>query len=61
MFGTFHRVSEAQLHRYLAEFDFRYNSREALGVNDTQRDDKALKGATGKRQTYRRDGEGAYA
>ncbi len=32
--GTYHHVSEAHLHRYLAEFDFRYNTRTALGVND---------------------------
>lgn len=61
MFGTFHSVSEAHLHRYLAEFDFRYNHRTALGVDDTARTDEALKGSTGKRLTYRRVGEGANA
>jgi len=35
--GTFHHVSEAHLHRYLAEFDFRYNTRTALGVTDVER------------------------
>jgi transposase-like protein len=61
VYGTFHHVSEAHLHRYLAEFDFRYNTRVALGVDDTQRTDEALKGSTGKRLTYRRTGQGANA
>jgi len=34
--GVYHHVSEAHLHRYLAEFDFRYNQRIALGVDDDQ-------------------------
>jgi transposase-like protein len=50
--GTFHHVSEAHLGRYLSEFDFRYSTRERLGVNDTQRASLALKGAKGKRLTY---------
>jgi hypothetical protein len=41
------------LHRYLAEFDFRYNNRVRLGVDDAQRTENALKGAVGKRLTYR--------
>lgn len=61
VYGAFHSVSEAHLHRYLAEFDFRYNTRSALGVNDTERTDLALKGSTGKRLTYRRTNEGAHA
>jgi hypothetical protein len=44
--------SEKHLHRYLAEFDFRYNNRSALGVEDPQRSDAALKGIVGKRLTY---------
>ncbi len=52
IYGVYHHVSEAHLHRYLAECDFRYNQRIALGVNDTQRTDQALKGSTGKRLTY---------
>jgi transposase-like protein len=52
--GTYHHVSEAHLHRYLGEFDFRYNQRVALGVNDDQRMAKAAKGIVGKRLTYRR-------
>ncbi|NUJ80966.1 IS1595 family transposase [Methylocystis sp. FS] len=50
--GTYHSVSEAHLHRYLAEFDFRYNNRTGLGVEDTERAAKALKGAEGKRLMY---------
>lgn len=54
--GVYHHVSEAHLHRYLSEFDFRYNQRSALGVNDDQRMTKAAKGIIGKRLTYRRTG-----
>ena len=39
MRGTYQHCKEKHLHRYLAEFDFRYNSRMALGVNDEQRAD----------------------
>lgn len=52
--GTYHHVSQQHLKRYLAEFDYRYNEREALGVNDAQRMEKSLKGIVGKRMTYRR-------
>jgi hypothetical protein len=51
--GTFHHVSQYHLKRYLGEFDFRYNERIALGVDDTERATKAIKGASGKRLTYR--------
>ncbi|WP_027055703.1 IS1595 family transposase [Mesorhizobium erdmanii] len=51
--GVYHSVSEAHLHRYLSEFDFRYNNRSGLGVEDAERAAKALKGAEGKRLTYR--------
>ncbi len=54
LIGTYHHVSEQHLQRYVSEFDFRYNNRTALGVNDTQRTDTALKGISGKRLTYRR-------
>jgi transposase-like protein len=50
--GTYHSISEAHLHRYLAEFDFRYSNRSKLGVEDTERTAKAIKGAEGKRLTY---------
>jgi hypothetical protein len=50
--GTFHHISEAHLHRYLAEFDFRYNNRSGLGVEDNERSEKAINGAAGKRLFY---------
>jgi len=52
VYGTFHHVSEAHLHRYLSEFDFRYSNREKLGVDDSRRAALALMGAKGKRLTY---------
>jgi len=52
--GTYHHVSQQHLKRYLAEFDFRYNERMALGVNDAARVMTAMKGIEGKRLTYRR-------
>jgi transposase-like protein len=61
VYGTFHSVSEAHLHRYLAEFDFRYNHREALGVCDTERAEALLKGTQGKRLMYRQPAEAAHA
>ena len=51
--GTYHHVSPQHLKRYLAEFDFRYNERMALGVSDEARTDKALRGIVGKRLMYR--------
>jgi transposase-like protein len=51
--GTYHHVSETHLHRYAAEFDFRYNRRSGLGIDDTSRADAAIKGIAGKRLTYR--------
>lgn len=59
LIGTYHHVSQQHLRRYLGEFDFRYNERIALGVNDDARRDKALAGIEGKRLTYRRTGDGA--
>ena len=50
--GCYFHVSEAHLHRYLAEFDFRYSHRERLGVDDLRRADRAVKGMKGKRLTY---------
>lgn len=52
MIGTYQRVSETHLPRYVAEFDFRQNTRERLGVNDVGRAQIALKGFKGKRLTY---------
>ena len=54
MRGTYQHCKEKHLHRYLAEFDFRYNNRSALGVEDTERAATAASGAKGKRLTYRR-------
>jgi transposase-like protein len=54
--GTYHHVSAGHLHRYLAEFDFRYNQRIANGVDDTERATKAIEAASGKRLTYRQAG-----
>src|SRR6185437_9041064 len=53
MKGVYQHCKEKHLHRYLAEYDFRYNNRIALGVNDTGRADAALRGIVGKRLTYR--------
>jgi transposase-like protein len=52
MKGVYQHCDERHLHRYLAEFDFRYNNRVALGVDDKTRARKALKGISGKRLTY---------
>lgn len=51
--GVYHHVSPKHLKRYLAEFDFRYNERAALNVNDDERARKAIEGVRGKRLTYR--------
>lgn len=53
MKGIYQHCGEKHLHRYLAEYDFRYNHRVALGVNDVARNDQALMGIVGKRLTYR--------
>jgi hypothetical protein len=55
--GTYHHVSPTHLKRYLAEFDFRYNERQALGINDLARAECALRGIIGKRLTYRDSSE----
>jgi len=54
MLGTYQHCGKDHLHRYLAEFDFRYNNRSALGVDDVQRTMNAMVGIEGKRLTYRR-------
>jgi hypothetical protein len=51
--GTYHHMSEAHLHRYTAEFDFRYSTRS---ISDGERAALALAGMEGKRLTYRRVG-----
>ena len=54
MKGTYQHCARRHLHRYCAEFDFRYSNRVALGVNDTDRAACILDGVKGKRLTYRR-------
>jgi len=61
MIGTYQHCGEAHLHRYLAEFDFRYNRRSKIGVEDTERHDMLLAIIGRKRLTYRRIGEAAHA
>jgi hypothetical protein len=56
MEGVYQHCGEAHLHRYLSEFEFRYNNRSALGIEDTERAAKAVKGAEGKRLTYHQTG-----
>jgi transposase-like protein len=56
MKGVYQHCGEQHLQRYLVEFDFRYSNRIALGVDDFARADLAVKGAAGKRLTYRRIG-----
>ncbi len=53
MKGVYQHCKEKHLHRYLAEFDFRYNNRTALGVDDISRTVAAVKGVEGKRLMYR--------
>ena len=52
MRGVYQHCKEVHLHRYLNEFDFRYNYREKNGYNDAMRADAILKGIQGKRLTY---------
>lgn len=56
MRGIYQHCQEKHLHRYLAEFDFRYSNRSALGVEDTERAELLLRGVVGKRLTYERSG-----
>jgi hypothetical protein len=54
MRGVYQHCKEKHMHRYLAEFDFRYNNRTALGVNDLMRAETLAAAIKGKRLTYRR-------
>ena len=54
---VFQHCGEQHLHRYLAEFEFRYNHRIALGYNDPDRSRMALHGIVGKRLTYQQSGQ----
>jgi transposase-like protein len=53
MKGVYQHCKEKHLHRYLAEFDFRYSNRVRLGIDDVERTARAVKGIVGKRLTYR--------
>src|SRR5271168_5605751 len=61
MKGVYQHCSEKHLHRYVAELDFRYNNRSAIGVEDAERANKALKGIEGRRLTYKISRQSASA
>ncbi len=61
MVGVYQHCGEAHLHRYLAEFDFRYNRRAALKISDAERAEDILRNARDKRLTYRRIGGANHA
>jgi transposase-like protein len=61
LIGTYQHVGERHLHRYVREFDFRYNHRIKLGFDDAMRTAALLKGISGKRLTYRRTDSSAQA
>jgi hypothetical protein len=52
MKGVYQHCAKEHLERYLAEYDFRYNTRSALGIEDQERTTIALRGIKGKRLTY---------
>jgi hypothetical protein len=58
VYGQFHNVSAAHLHRYLSEADFKYNTRH---VTDKERGEELLRGAKGKRLLYRQPHQAAHA
>ena len=53
MYGTHHAVSEKHLQRYINEQAFKWNNRTAIGIEDTDRANNAIKGAEGKPLMYR--------
>ncbi len=59
--GVYQHCSSQHLHRYMAEFDFRYSNRVAKGVNDVERTEAAVASIVGKRLTYQRANEARYA
>jgi transposase-like protein len=61
MRGVYQHCGEQHLHRYRAEFDFRYNTRIKLGYDDAARAEIALRSMEGKRLTYRRSGRAGHA
>lgn len=58
VYGSFHSISEAHMHRYLVEFDFRYSTRK---VSDVERAELLIKGAKGQRLMYRQPDQTAHA
>ena len=52
MKGVYQHCSEKHLHRYMAEYDFRYSNRVKLGCDDKERATRALLSVVGKRLTY---------
>jgi hypothetical protein len=56
MRGIYQHCDKKHLHRYMAEFDFRYSNRVGRGADDAERADRALKGIVGKRLAYRTTG-----
>jgi transposase-like protein len=61
MRGVYHHCGEHHLQSYLNEFDFRYSNRSGLGVDDTERTRRAIKGAEGKRLTYQQSSQARAA
>jgi hypothetical protein len=61
IYGVYHHVLEAHLHRYLAEFDFRYSNRVKLGIDDTERARRVIVGTGGKRLRYQRPASEAHS
>ena len=59
--GVYQHIDAKHFDRYLAEFDFRMNTRAKLGINDSQRTDIALQGVKGKRLTYETTEKGTQA
>jgi transposase-like protein len=58
MIGVYQHCGEKHLHRYLAEFDFRYSHRIKTGYDDDARAKQALLGVKGKRLTYETTAQG---
>jgi hypothetical protein len=61
MVRVYQHCSEKHLHRYVAEFDFRYSNRSKRGIEDVSRAVKIVQGAKGKRLVYRRPNESPIA
>lgn len=53
LMGSYHHVSKKHLKRYLCEFDYRFNYRCALGFDDAERAENAIRGIAGKRLLYK--------